>query len=289
MTRLATWVALAMFGGAVIGCGPAKELPDAADLPTAPGAGEKAPAAPTASDPAAKEYVETARKAFGGGNADLVAKGALSRAVFKGMMVDPRDGQTAPGARTIAAGWPDRFFAGNEAGVGGEQPLRIRVWVRGDTLSIFQGDREQERVSAAEQIKIVRADAVGQHWMGLLLPLADPKAVVYDLKSADVLLPHASQPKPMKLLKLSLPDRPVYHLTFDAKTDLLVRVEYTTAELVGQVRKVWTVLEHKPGPDGRMLPVRTECRHNGGLVEKWDVEKWEFPASVEDDFAPPKK
>ena len=115
MTRQATWVALAMFGGAVLGCGPAKELPNAGDIPTAPGSGDKAPAAPTVSDPAAKEYVETARKAFGGGNADLVAKGALSRATLKGTMALPINNETIPlpTTRTIAAGWSDRFFAGN--------------------------------------------------------------------------------------------------------------------------------------------------------------------------------
>lgn len=283
MTRLATGVALAAFGFALAGCGPAKELPNVDDLPTAPGAGEKAVAVPTQSEAAAKEYAETARKAFGGGNADLVAKSALSRATFKGMMVDPESAAQTPAKRTIAAGWPDRFYAGNELDVGG-QPLHIRVWARGDALSVFQGDRESERVNSAEQLKIVRADAVGQHWMALLLPLADPKAVVYDLKSADVVLPHTSQSRPMKLLKLALPDRPAYQLTFDAKTDLLVRVEYTTAELGGQMRKQWTVVEHKSGPDGRMLPAKTECRHKGTMVEKWDVEKWEFPASIDADF-----
>lgn len=283
MTRLATGVALAAFGVALVGCGPAKQLPDAADLPTAPGTGEKAPAVPTQSEAAAREYVETVRKAFGGGNADLVAKSALSRATLKGMMVDPESAAQASAKRTIAAGWPDRFFGGNEIDVGGGQS-RIRVWVRGDALSIYQGDREQDRVNVAEYLKIVRADAVGQHWMALLLPLADPKAVVYDLKSADVVLPHTSQSRPMKLLKLVLPERPTYQLTFDAKTDLLVRVEYTTVELGGQMRKQWTVVEHKSGPDGRMLPTKTECRHKGALVEKWDVEKWEFPASIDADF-----
>jgi len=125
--------------------------------------------------------------------------------------------------------------------------------------------------------------------MGLLVPLTEPKAVVFDIRSADVLSPQSGQQQAVKSLKLALPEYPLYQLVFDAKTDLLIRVEYTTTEQGAKLRKQWSVLEHKAGPDGQLLPAKTECRHNGTAVEQWEVEKWAFPDTIDDTEFTPKK
>jgi hypothetical protein len=49
------------------------------------------------------------------------------------------------------------------------------------------------------------------------------------------------------------------------------------------------VVAHNRGPDGLVLPSKTECRHDGIVVEQWEAEKWEFPDKIDDaEFLPPK-
>lgn len=105
MTRHATWVALAAFGLAVVGCGPAKELPE--DVPAVQDSGEKSSAVPDKSEPAAKEYIDKVLKAFTAGEPESVAKGKFSRAVLKGKQFG--DGNVVEVTRTIAAVWPNRL------------------------------------------------------------------------------------------------------------------------------------------------------------------------------------
>src|SRR5262249_50315160 len=91
-------------------------------------------------------------------------------------------------------------------------------------------------------------------------------------------------------LKLALGDLPPYQLTFDSKTDALLRVEYTYTQLGTPTRQAWTMIEHKLSPEGLLLPGKTEFRLNGAVAEEWTVEKWEFPAAIDDkEFTPPKQ
>jgi hypothetical protein len=290
MKRQAAWVALAAVGFAVGGCGPAKELPNADDLPAVQGLGDKAAAVPKESEPAAKEYVEKAVKAYTAGKPDLAAKGKASRTALKGTMAFQLDGQQTPltSARQIHAVWPDRFYVGNEVDFRGQMKT-VRTWLSGGQLTVHEGGREQDIGGRAEFVRAMRADFVGQHWMALLLPLLEPKAVVFDLRTTDVMSQETGQPTPVRAVKLALPEYPVYTLAFDARTDLLVRVEYATTEQGVPLRKQWSVGAHKAGPDGLMLPAKTECRHNGQTVEAWELEKWEFPAAIPDDEFGPKK
>jgi hypothetical protein len=289
MKRQAAWVALVVVGFAAGGCGPAKELPNIDELP--PAQDDKAAAVPDKSDPGAREYVETAVKAYTAGKPELAPKGKASRATFKGTMAFPVENDQfvpLPATRQIHAVWPDRFYAGNEIDFRGRKQS-VRTWLSGGQLTIFDGDRERDQGGRAELTRAMRADATGQHWMALLLPLVDPKAVVFDLRTTDAVSPETGQPRPVRTLKLALPEHPVYALAFDAKSDLLVRVEYATTEQGVALRKQWSVSEHKAGPDGLMLPAKTECRHNGREVEKWEIEKWELPASIPDAEFSPKK
>jgi hypothetical protein len=285
MARFAVW-ALAWAAGvcAVVGCQPAKEIPDVVPKGTEP---SDAPKVPTVSDPAAKEYVAKAVTKFTGGKPELLAKGKASRVAYKGLM--PQLSGENPAARTIAAVWPDRYFTATDLTAQGKQ-FHIRVWLHRPRITVWEGENEQDVPNRPESELTLAADGTAQHWMALLTPLTDPNAVVYDLQSVTGLAPGTGQPMPVQVLKLSLGTLPPFQLTFDAKTDLLLRVEYVARERGVTYRKQWTVLEHKPGPEGLMLPAKTEVRHDGQVVEQWTVEKWEFPATIDDaEFSPPKK
>lgn len=294
MARLAAWVAIATVAAVVVGCGPGKELPAESDIITPTDPGEKPVAVPAESAPDARAYVEKAVKAFTAGKPELVAKGKYSRTVLKGTMTLPIDNQKTPfqTTRTIVAGWPDRFTGINELSSQGLN-MPVGTWIRESELSVRQGTVDRDVPNRGEYLKNTLADVAAQHWMPLLLPLVEPKAIVFDYQSASIPSlqagPQAGQAQDVKQIKFALPDYPLFQLTFDAKTDLLVRVEYTTMEQGVRRRKQWSALEHKAGPDGQMVPSKTEMRHEGQLVEQWEIEKWEFPAKIDDSEFSPKK
>lgn len=291
MTRRAAWVVSAAVAAVAFGCQPAKELPSEEEVVKPADAGEKPVAVPAASDPKAKAYVEKAVKAFTAGKPEVLAKGKASRAVLKGKIALPGDNQTVevPATRTMTAVWPDRFVAVNEGEIRG-QMRTVRALLRGRELSMYEGGREQELGNRSELQKSVAADVLAQFWLALVLPLTDPKAIVFDSRPADVVSPQTGQSQAAHLMKLALPDFPPFLLVFDSKTDLLIGVEYIVIEQGVRRRKQWSAVEHKPGPDGQLLPTKTEMRHDGSLVERWEVEKWEFPAAIPDaEFGPPKQ
>lgn len=290
MTRLAAWVALAAVAAVVGGCGPAKELPSAEDVVKPVDSADKPTAVPAASDPKAKEYVEKVVNVFTGGKPELVAKGKVSRLALKGHLARQDVGK-ADTKRTISAVWPDRFVGADDTQTGSGR-TRVAVYLHGSQFSVFQDGRELEDVpSRAERARNLVIEETAQHWMATLVPLVDPKAVAFDLQSADLPSPQNGEQQSVKLLKLALPDQPLHQLVFDAKTDVLIRVEYAITEQGIRRRKQWCALEHnKLGPDKQILPSKIEMRHDGAVVEQWDVEKWEFPATIPDsEFAPPKK
>jgi hypothetical protein len=282
MARLAFWGALAVALAVVVGCGPAKELPDEGQKGT--DTGDKPVAVPAASDPAAKAYVEKAVKAYTGGKPELVAKGKFGRVVLTGTMRDPQNVAVPIDAtRTMIAAWPDRFTVINEVVYQGKR-LNIGTWLTRPNIVVQNNGEDYALPNRPEAEQNIAADATAQFWMMLYLPLTDPKAVVFDLKRQTL------DQQPVQTLKLALGTFPVFQLTFDANTDALLRVEYTLSEMGTRRRKLWSMFEHKPEAAGLSLPGKMECRHDNVLVEEWKVEKWEFPAAINDaEFAPPKK
>lgn len=287
MARIAGWAALAwaVSACALVGCQPAKDIPDVVPKGAEP---SDAPKVPTASDPAAKEYVAKAVAKFTGGKPELLAKGKVSRAVLKG---NRQEGSQSliDVTRTVAAVWPDRL-ADTDVMAAQGQNVTLTVYLRRPRMTPIRNGVEVSLPNLVEREHTFAADQTGQYWMALLLPLTDPKAIVYDLQSTSGPAPGTGALTPVHTLKLSLGDFPVYQLTFDAKTDLLLRAEYSLTELGVSHRYQWTVLGHKSGPDGQMLPAKTEYRQDGHLGEQFEVEKWEFPATIDDaEFSPPKK
>ncbi len=287
MVRVALVAALAVCTGVVFGCGPAKELPD--ELPgKSQEPLEQVTPAPKASDAVAKAYVEKAVNAFTGNKPQSIEKGKVARVSLKGKMLMPVEGQKllAEATRNVAAVWPDRIHVLTEVPA---QRLTVGMWLRRPHLTVRNRGEEISLPNRAEYERNLVADGVGEFWVMFLFPLTDSKAVVYDLRTQNQSLP-SGQSIEVRTLKLSLPDLPLYQLTFDAKTDSLLRVEYASKELEVPHRKQWIMSDHKAGPDGLALPSRMQYRLDNIPVEEWEVSKWEFPASIPDDaFDPPLK
>jgi hypothetical protein len=265
----------------VVGCGPGKELPD--EIPKSVDPGEKEVPVPAASEPAAKAYIDKAVKAYTGGKPELVAKGKVSRVALRGTLLYPVENQQVEASRSIAAVWPDRFAGRDEFQVRGEK-ITVSAWLLRPHITIMQGNQEHTPSNRTEAEQNFAADETAQHWMALFLPLTDPKAIVFDLRK------QTAGQQALQTLKLSLGSFPLYQLTFDANTDALLQVEYTTKKQGVPVHGQWIMIEHKTGPEGLLLPGKMECRWNNNVVERWIVEKWEFPAAIDDaEFSPPKK
>jgi len=289
MARVAVWaLAVAAAGwvaGLVGGCQPAKEVPDMLPKGTEPSTG---PTIPTASEPSAKAYIEKAAKAMTNGRPELLAKGKVSRAVFKGRQF--RQNQPAPFevTRTIAAVWPNRLADIDEVQAQGVRTT-VSAHLRRPHFVMGQNGVEVPPPNLIEVERIFAADETAQYWMAFLLPVTDDKAVVFDLQARDGLTPGTGQKMPIQMVKLALGEFPVYQLTFDAKSDLLLRVDYITLQQGVHYQKRWNVTERKPGLDGLVLPTKVEFWQDERLAEQFDVEKWEFPASIPDtEFDPPK-
>jgi hypothetical protein len=287
MTRFAVRAALAaaVTAGAIVGCQPAKEIPDALPKSIEP---DLPPAVPPAPDAAAKAYIEKAVKAFTGNKPELLAKGKVSRAVFKGRrhVLNQPAGEVA---RTVAAVWPDRF-TDTDVIQAPDGNATVSAYLRRPNFAVFRNGTENPLPNAVEWERNFAADETAQFWMALLLPVTDPKAILFEFQSTTGTAPQTGASMPIHLMKVALGDLPVFQLTFDAKTDLLGRVEYTVTELGVRYQRVWTALGHKPGPDGLVVPTKIEFIQDSRMAEQFDVDKWEFPASIPDtEFDPPKK
>lgn len=285
MARLAFFTALAVAAAVVLGCGPAKELPD--EIPKGPDSTEQAPAVPRTSDPAAKAYIEKAVKAYTGAKPDLVAKGKASRLVLKGHQYKLDGVPVWDATRSISAAWPDKIAVKDERQAVGNV-VRLSAYLNRPRLTIMAGTVERTDLpNIVEMEKNFAAEETAQHWMPLFLPLTDPKAVVFDLRAQTLSL-QPGQTIPVQTLKLSLADFPLYQLTFDAKTDALLRVDYTVMHVGVSHAKQWNMAAHKTGPEGLLLPTKMEYKMDSQTGEEWEAEKWEFPATIpEEEFSPP--
>ncbi|MBX9581976.1 MAG: hypothetical protein K2X87_16850 [Gemmataceae bacterium] len=268
---------------AAVGCGPGKELPDEVRVSTGKG-GEAAPPVPKASEPAAAELVARVLKANTDGHPERLEKGKTNTSLARGMSRGS-DGKLASANRTIWAAWPDRFRVDFEFPTA-EVKDRL-MGLRRPTFWMYTsgpGGLAEFRVPNPEEYAdVLAADAVGQHWLPTLVPLTDPKVVVFDAKRQDL------GRLPAETVKVAVPGCPVYTLWFDPATLRLGVVSYTHAEAAGggTFHKRLTMDKHKDF-GGMMLPTRLEFSRNGQTVEEWGVEKWDLGAAVDDAaFNPP--
>lgn len=270
-------------GLAAAGCGPEKEAPTEVRVGT--GRAEAAgPAAPKTSDPAAKEFVERVLKAATDGHPERVDKGRTNTSLVKGLSRGP-DGKFASATRTVRAAWPDRFRV--DFNFPTAEPRDRLMGLRRPAFWMYTsspaGLAEFRVPNPQEYADLLAADAAGQHWLPMLVPLADPKVVVFDARKQDL------AGRPAETVKAAVPGCPVYTLWFDPQTLRLGVVSYTHAEGAGgsPLNKRLTMDKHKEF-GGVMLPTRMEFSRNGQTVEEWTVDAWDLGAAVDDAaFDPP--
>ena len=284
------WSALALASAVLIGCGPGKELPD--EVPKSKGgeqgSTEPKEQIPKESDPAAKEIVERAIKAHTQNNRGLLETGKISKSTATGTIKLPVEGRFAnpQTARQFLAVWPDRINVAYEHKT--ELNYTTRLVLRFPQLVWLGRDTKQEAIPNPELLKdIMLRDTLAQHWLPLMFPLTQPRAVVFAPRKG------VGTP-PMDSVRLFYPDRPLYNLSFDTATGLLARVDYMQYDQNQPILTEWMFADFKPSA-GMMLPMKitsartTERPKVRDDVEEWAVERWEFPEKIDDSaFDPPK-
>lgn len=267
---------------AAVGCGPEKELPTV--LPSATDR-DKAAAdpVPTTSDPAAKAFVDACIRTATDGHPERLDKARAFTARMSGLI--RANNQNNPSSRELKAVWPDRLRVDQDLPVGDVK--RLLFGLRRDTVWLVRttaaGAEDATPDDQAERAAYVRADAVAEFWLATLVPLADPRTVLFDARSQELL---PNQP-PVDTVKAAVPGCPVYTLWFDPGTKLLGLVTYTHRELTVTYKKQVRLADHAPR-NGVQLPTKTAYARNAVTLGEWTVAEWEFVGSIDEAaFDPP--
>lgn len=263
----------------VLGCGPGKQLPDPSlrgqSGPPAP----FAPLIPPKSDDKAKAIVDAALKATSTGDVSRLEKIKAFRSSAKGYMQRPVGGQTLnlETTREFETVWPNACRVRIES----QSMLPLTVGMRRPMIWMREGDKAVPFPDQRAAETNVAVDTVGHNWILFLVPLLDPRTVVFDPTSATI------GDKKIHVVRAAVPGYPVFTLTF-SDAHLLVQVEYAQVENGGVVNHVLAFDGHKPF-GGVMLPTKVEGTHNGVVVERWTMTKWEAVEKIDDaTFDPPK-
>ncbi len=277
MSRFSGWCSGLLFAAVVLGCGPAKELPD--EVPeqkdhTGPSADPLGPA-PSQSEPQARAILDRAVKAITENVPGGLEKAKTARVVYQGSIQRPESTDMTKAARTIETLWPDRAVVTDDYnGVFLTTTFFLRM-----NLGWLKNGPNMVPENPAEVGRILHSDLMAQHWLLLGLPLADPKGVAFA----------ATKTPDGMTVKLTMPNTPVYRITFAEATGLPVRVEYHPVERQQRVHKIFSVSGHKPA-GGLMLPTTLEYKQNNTLGERWALSSWEFPEKIDPArFDPPKQ
>ena len=149
---------------------------------------------------------------------------------------------------------------------------RPSVWVYVEKDSQLQ---EFSPPSAKEKEENVAVAITGQYWLPMLLPLVDPKTIVFG--AAQEML----EDQRADVVKASIPGCPVFTLWFNEKTSLLGLVTCTHQEGGATIQKRFTLTGYKP-IGGVQLPTRIELARNTQTVEQWEVTSWDFVDKIDD-------
>ena len=272
MSRIQAFASAILFAS-ILGCGgPEKELPK--DIGTASERGKEeevvAPV-PGASQPDAAKLIAKCIAAATEGHPERLERAKANRLTEQGRLL--RESTFVPTRRKIAAVWPDRFYFADESNVGAA--LKISIGLRQQSLTFRRNDEAFDPGLPKGYEQILHVDGRGLHWMSTLVPLADPKTILFGLKKQLV------GNQNWDTVQVSLPACPIFTVWFDESTNLLGYVSYIHAEGSSRLNKRLAVSGHKPFA-GVQLPMRIEFERNGLLVESWSVSAWEFPEKIED-------
>jgi len=258
------------------GCAPEKEAPK--DVSVVPDRGtQPAVPVPDKSHPDAVKIVERCIKVSTDGHPERLEKLKANRATMKGSVVRPGAATgIIPTVRRFEAVWPDRVMIADEFNEGG--PVRLTFGLRRPALwcrTVRDGTSNTLDVQKNETA--FAADAVGRHWMALLLPLADAATVVFDAKKQTV------EGRATDVIKVAVKDCPVFTLWFDEKIGYLGRVDFLHLEYENTAPKAKTfnLMAHRAF-GGVLLPTRIDYRQNGPVFEEWTVDAWEFVDKIDD-------
>ncbi len=254
-----------------IGCGPGKELPDAPvrhkDVPGSADDPNGTP--PAASQPAAKEVLDRAIKAITENDPGKLARTKVAKVTYQGSIrTAPQASELTKAVLTIETVWPDLAFVTDD--LKAESLTTTLAFVLHHPHGWLKIGPRLDQTPPLEVGRAIRNDLSAWHWMMLGLPLNDPKLVAFDL---------SKRPGGVAV-KLALPERPVYLVTFDEMSGLPVRSEYYPLEHSKRVRKVFRMSEHK-STGGLLLPTKIELTQDEVLVEQWAQPTWEFPESID--------
>ncbi|VTT99906.1 unnamed protein product [Gemmataceae bacterium] len=263
-----------------VGCGPEKELPDLPKQSKAavPQGGDPHGVPPAATDPAAKAVLDRAVKAIADGDPVRIARGRAAKVTYQGggIKLSTTSADLTPTVRVIEAVWPDSALVADDFK---GQLANNTFYLRGQRGWLKTGLALNPASGTTDLGRVILTDLTAWHWMTLGLPLADPAAVAFE----------ATKKAPGTAVKVALPSRPVYLVTFDEATGLPVRVEFHPVEQGVRVHKVFTLADHKSF-GGLILATRIEMVQDGVLGERWAAPTWEFPDSIPPSrFDPPKE
>lgn len=270
------------------GCGHEKDIPKAITISTDSDEVEPASPVPKESHPQALHIVSRAIEVATEGHPARLEKLRVNRVSMKGVVLRYSNSVPvrSPTIRKIAAAWPDRFALWDEYNDDG--PVEIRIGLRRPTIwaRSRMGGGDYQNVDPTDQAAAATsfaADAVGRHWMALLVPLKEPSTIVYDARKEIV------GRQNVDVIRASVPDCPVFTLWFDEKTGHLGRVDFSHKEfsVTNTKSKTFSFGGHRSF-SGVVLPSKIDYVENGDLVEEWTVDNWEFPEKPgADAFEPP--
>ena len=255
------------------GCGGAeKELPTNVVPIEERGKEEPAAAEPKESEAEAKKLVARCIAAATEGHPERLEKLKANRLSETGRQL--QGASFVPTNRKIAAVWPDRFLFSDESNANG--PMKLSIGLRQLVLTFRRNDEPFDPGMPKGYEQVLQVDSVGLHWMPTLVPLADPKTVVFGAKKQLI------GNQPAETVQAAVPGCPPFTLWFDEKTSLLGLVTYQHVEGgSSKLNKRQAMSDHKAFA-GVMLPTGLEFERNGVGVETWKVSAWEFPDKIED-------
>lgn len=265
----------------VLGCGPGKELPDAPKnaKPVTPSNGDPFGPPPAASDPAARAVLDRAVKAVADGDPARIARGRVAKVTYQGggIKLSTASADLTPTVRVLESVWPDSAVVADDFK---GQLANNTFYLRGSRGWLKTGLVMNAASGTTDLGRVILTDLTAWHWMTLGLPLADPDAVAFE----------PTKKAPGTAVKVALPNRPVYLVSFDEATGLPVRVEFNPVEQGVRVHKVFTLSDHK-AVGGLVLASKIEMTQDGHILgERWKDPTWEFPDSIPATrFDPPKE